>query len=73
MVSQRNYLHKPQGRTEGRGGKKGVVDSGIRRMFYFCRLRLGIGGKLGLNVSLRRYRDKYIIERRTERRGMTDV
>lgn len=62
VTSQKTYLHKPQGRIEG--GVGGGVDSRIRRMFYFCPLWLGISSKLGLNVSLSHYKDKYIIENR---------
>lgn len=52
--------------------REGGVDSGIRRMFYFCR----ISGRARLNTSLSRYKDKYIIEgggAGTETCGMTDV
>ena len=60
------------------GGKRekwvGGVDSGIRRMCYFCRIWAGISSISGLNASLS-YKDKYIIESggETETCGMTDV
>lgn len=53
-------------RLGGKGKKKEGVDSGIRRMFYFCRIWAGISSRSGLNASLSHYKDKYIIERETD-------
>lgn len=64
VQSQGNYLHKPQGRTEGVFG--GVVDKQDKEDVPFCAISVSGPQDRWQIVSLSACKDKYVTEVRTE-------